>query len=371
MAAVNRRERLRLHSFWWLQAAGWGCFYLLSVLVVLPYVWQPGELGYRNVKGLLADQGLLCLGAFLASLALRPVCRALAQRLLSWFALEMRAAGCSLVIGTCVAVAASQFMEAKPEPIELLEACAKASVLLFLWCNLYFSIKQWQQHARETERLLRAEAEAHQSRLLALRYQLNPHFLFNSMNAVSTLVDEGNGAAATKMLAEIAEFLRLTLDTKVATEVPLSDEMRLTERYLAIEQVRFHNRLRVNLDASRETLEALVPSLLLQPLVENAIRHGIAPLVEGGTIAVRSELRCSRVAITISNSGRRDRAENGLRSTRPTGIGLTNTAARLETLYGPNHKFELEWPPDGGCRVIVEIPFRRCREGARVAACAS
>jgi two-component system LytT family sensor kinase len=290
---VADRDELRQHSFWWFQAAGWSCFYLLSVLVVLPYVWRPGELGYQGLKSLLADQGLMCAGAFLASLCLRPVCRSLLQKSFTWVALEARAAAWSVLVGTCMALAISRVIAAKPELIELLEACAKASILLFLWCNLYFSIKQSQRRAQERERLLRAEAEAHQSRLRALRYQLNPHFLFNSMNAVSTLIDEGKAAAATKMLAQIAEFLRITLDTEVFTEVPLAREMLLTKRYLAIEQIRFQDRLRVDLLASAETLEALVPSLLLQPLVENAIRHGIAHLVDGGTIAVRSELRAS------------------------------------------------------------------------------
>src|ERR1700737_1493370 len=138
----------------------------------------------------------MCLACFLASLALRPVCHSLVQRFLSWIALEVRAAAWSLAIGTFMALVISRFTLAKPEPVELLEFCAKSSVLLFLWCNLYFSIKQSQRSERERERLLRAETETHAAQLRALRYQLNPHFLFNSMNAVSTLVTEGNAPAA-------------------------------------------------------------------------------------------------------------------------------------------------------------------------------
>jgi len=155
-----RTDGVRLPSFWWLQAVGWGCFCLLSVLVVLPYVRQPWELGYQDSKGLLADQGLMCLACFLASLALRPLCHSLVQRLLSWIALEVRAAVWSLAIGTFIAIGVSRFTLAKPELTELLEACAKTSVLLFLWCNLYFSIKQSQRHSQEREELLRAKAEA-------------------------------------------------------------------------------------------------------------------------------------------------------------------------------------------------------------------
>jgi two-component system, LytTR family, sensor kinase len=366
---VIGRDELRIHSFWWFQAVGWGCFYLLCVLVVLPYVRQPGELGYPGVKGLLADQGVMCLGGFLASLALHPVCRSLVQRSLSWMALQVRAAGWSLVTGTWMALIASRFIIAKPEPVELLEAFAKMSILLFLWCNLYFSIKQSQRHAQERERLLHTEAEAHEARLRALRYQLNPHFLFNSMNSVSTLVEEGNAPAATKMLSQIADFLRAMLDSEVVVEAALSQEMLLAERYLAIEQTRLERRLHVDFAISPDTLDALVPSLLLQPLIENAVRHGIAPLIQGGTIAIRSELRDSHLCITVSNSGS---PGNHLREhplPQARGIGLTNTAERLKTLYGGDHKFSLEWPTSGGCQTIVELPFRRRGRTLGVTAC--
>ena len=370
MIAVLRRDELRTHSFWWFQTLGWGCFYLLSVLVVLPYIRQPGELGYRDLQGLLGDQGLMCFCGFLASLVLRPVCRSLVRRSLPWITLEIRAAGWSFAMGTFMAVVASRVIISKPELVELLEFCARSSVLLFLWCNLYFSIKQSQLHEQQRERLLRAEAETHEARLRALQYQLNPHFLFNSMNAVSTLVAEGNAAAATKMLAHIAEFLRTTLDAEVVVQVPLSQEMVFTERYLAIEQSRLEGRLRVNFANAPETLDALVPSLLLQPMVENAVRHGIAPMVEGGTILIQSGLLNSRVHITVSNSGPTGNGSHRLTSLQARGIGLTNTVERLKTLYGAEHKFAIEWPAAGGCRVVVELPFRTTAQTAGVTACA-
>jgi hypothetical protein len=127
---------------------------------VLPYVRQPGELGYQNLLGLFADQVLICLACFFASLALRPVCHSLAQRRVSWLTIEVRAAGWSLAIGTSMVVIISRFTIVKPEPMELLEACAKVPVILFLWCNLYFVVKQSQGHAQEPERLLRAGAGA-------------------------------------------------------------------------------------------------------------------------------------------------------------------------------------------------------------------
>jgi len=371
MFAVYKRGDSQTHSFWWFQTVGWSSFCLLSISVVLPYVRQPGELGYQGINGLLWDQGLMCLCGFLASLVLRPFCRCLVRQPLSWVVLQACAAGGSFVVGASAAVGAARLIITTLEPIELLEACARISLLLFLWSNLYFSIKRSQQHEQSRERLLLAESQAHEAQLRALRYQLNPHFLFNSMNAVSTLVAEDNGPAASRMLAQIAEFLRATLDGQAVPELPLSQELALTTQYLAIEKTRLGDRLRLDMAIAPATLDALVPSLLLQPLVENAVRHGIAPLVEGGTIEVQTEVRNSRVRISVMNSGRRRDSMWTATSEQTSGVGLTNTANRLKTLYGADHKLEFEWPVTGGCQVIVELPFRKCHESAGVEMCAS
>jgi two-component system, LytTR family, sensor kinase len=252
-----------------------------------------------------------------------------------------------------------------PDWNDLISNYLRYSILLFCWCNLYFSIKQWQRSIQEREGLARAEADAREARLSALRYQLNPHFLFNSLNAVSTLAVVGDVAAATRMLAQIADLLRATLDGKRPFEVPLSEEIAFTERYLAIEQTRLGHRLQVQLAIPAETLEAAVPSMLLQPLIENAVRHGIAPVVGGGRIAIRSTLRGQVLRVAIDNTGPRSARP------RPTsgGIGLANTTERLRTLYGPNHRFELHWPETGGCSVLIEIPFRKVPQRLEELAC--
>ena len=138
------------------------------------------------------------------------------------------------------------------------------------------------------------------------------------------------------MLAQIADLLRTSLDDKVTPEIALSQEMAFTEQYIAIEQTRLGDRLRVEFAIDPETLDALVPSMLLQPLIENAVRHGVAPLIEGGRIAIESGLHDDWLRMVISNSGRR-RPER--QTNEGNGIGQSNTAARLETLYGSNHKF--------------------------------
>jgi two-component system sensor histidine kinase AlgZ len=282
------------------------------------------------------------------------------RRAFAWLGLEIRAFAWSLLVG----VSAAYVMELATSPhgpfnwIDWLGTAVRSTFILFVWCSLYFSIKLWQQSMRERERLLRAEAEVRDVRLSALRYQLNPHFLFNSLNAVSTLVLEGDLPAATRMLAQIGEFLRTILDNEAAPETPLSKEIAFAEQYLAIEQTRLGSRLRVDWAISPETLDALVPSMLLQPLIENAVRHGVAPLVEGGTIRIVSNLQGAQLQIRVQNSGP---ASLGLVAPNEAanGIGISNTAERLKTLYAADHKFVLRWPEPGGCEVTVELPFRK------------
>jgi len=234
----------------------------------------------------------------------------------------------------------------------------QCAFILFVWCSLYFSIKTWQQSAQERERLLRAEAEIRDAKLSALRYQLNPHFLFNSLNAVSTLVLEGNSPAATRMLAQIGDLLRTILDGDTKVEIQLSAEIALIEQYLAIEQTRLGSRLRTGISISPETLDALVPSMLLQPLVENAVRHGVAPYIEGGEVHVHSRRQDGHLQITVRNSGP---VYQGLEQQRnpPAGVGLSNTVERLKTLYPDNYRFTLERLPSGDCQVIIEVPFHK------------
>ncbi len=242
------------------------------------------------------------------------------------------------------------------DAVDLVGNSARFPFLLFSWSSLYFSIKHWNSSSLERERLLRAEAEVREARLQALRYQLNPHFLFNSLNAVSTLVLDGEASAATKMLSQIGDFLRTSLNNQAALEAPLLQEMAFTEQYIAIEKTRLGERLQVKITIAPDTLDALVPGMLLQPLVENAVRHGVACVAEGGKIAIESGLHEGRLRIIIRNSGCPGPGKQG---EGENGIGKRNISERLRTLYGSDHQFWLEWPESGGCVVTVELPIRR------------
>jgi two-component system LytT family sensor kinase len=360
---VLKRDKLGVPGFWPLQIIGWGGYYVLVFASILPSLSRMGSM--------LREFTLCTIATFVGSCLLRPICRRLIGRGYAWTALEIRGALWTLLIGSVVGVGGELWTHAAggfnwPDTIE---QSVQAAILLFLWCSLYFSIKLWQQSASERERLLRAEAEIREARLSALRYQLNPHFLFNSLNAVSTLVLDGHAAAATRMLAQIAELLRAILDSDASTETRLSQEISLTEQYLAIEQIRLGDRLSLDIAIEPDTLDALVPSLLLQPLVENAVRHGIALQVQRGTIRIWSHREAAQLWLGVRNSGAV--VDPDRTSSLSSGIGLSNTMARLQTLYGENQRLELQWLKSGGCEVSVRLPFRAAPGLIEKAACAS
>ena len=221
---------------------------------------------------------------------------------------------------------------------------------ILAWSVLYVGIKHQQALYRERERALKAEALAHEARLGALRAQLNPHFLFNSLNAISTLVVDGRTSDATRVIARLGDLLRATLTTGDNIEIPLAEEMDLVRRYLDVEQVRLGDRLTVHVEVEPDAWRGRVPALLLQPLVENAVRHAIAPREEGGHVAISARRRNGRLSVTVEDDG------PGLTS-GSHGIGLTNTAERLKYRYGPAHRFDLGHGQLGGLRVDIELPY--------------
>jgi two-component system, LytTR family, sensor kinase len=342
---------LHLRSFWQIQIIGWSCFFLFDLLESIHF-FLTNRVSFDN-------EFVPITFMFLGSFALRPICRRLLRQSPSWIDFELKAAAASMAIAIpagCAACLVLRFFHPVVPWHAVVATVLWSFFILFVWCSLYFSIKQWQQSSGEKERLLRAESELREARLLALRYQLNPHFLFNSLNAVSTLILDGNAPAATRMLAQIGDLLRTSLDSEVAAEVTLSQELAFTEGYLAIEQTRLGERLRIDIAVPWNTRDALVPNMLLQPLVENAVRYGVAPLIEGGWIAIGSALHADRLRIVIGNSGPRGEGEQ---KKYGNGIGLGNTAERLKTLYGGDFEFSLAWPDAGGCEVVLELPLRR------------
>ncbi len=200
----------------------------------------------------------------------------------------------------------------------------------------------------------RLESQAAQAHLQMLKMQLHPHFLFNTLNAVSALMHR-DVDAADRMISQLSELLRAALEKDDRHESRLASELDLLHRYLAIEQIRFRDRLKVEIDVEPACLEAQVPRLILQPLVENAIRHGIAMRSAAGRLTIRARRRDRRLALTVADDG------PGVPPNRPLrpGVGLANTRARLEQLYGDAYSLELVNADEGGFEVRLEVPFER------------
>ena len=200
-------------------------------------------------------------------------------------------------------------------------------------------------------RVSKLETELAVTKLRALEMRLRPHFLYNALHTIGGLVRTEQGPAAVRMIAGLGDLLRHTLRDDDAQEVPLSRELELTFRYLDIEQARFGDRLRVEVEIAPETADAHVPSLLLQPLVENAVRHGVASSA-GGQVVLRAYRDGDALCLDVQDNGSGPRDEPWGR-----GIGLSTTRARLEQLYGSEHKLELERAATGGALASVRIPF--------------
>ncbi len=218
------------------------------------------------------------------------------------------------------------------------------------------SYKQYRTREREAARLaLRAsqlEAQLAEARLETLQMQLHPHFLFNTLHAISTLVD-WKPKEAREMITSLSELLRLTLDNADVQEVTLQQELDWLDRYLEIQQIRFQDRLSVQIDVASETLSAKVPYLILQPMVENAIKHGVAARPESSAIAIRAERQGSCLHVSVWNDG----LGLPVGQVRTEGIGLRNTRQRLRALYGDEQRVILQNAPGGGVESVLKLPF--------------
>ncbi len=202
------------------------------------------------------------------------------------------------------------------------------------------------------------EKQLAHSQLDALRMQLHPHFLFNTLNSISVLMREDT-QAANRMLLRLSELLRVAIKSESRQEIPLREELEFLGGYLEIEQTRFQDRLKVDFNIENEALDAQVPNLILQPIVENAIRHGIAPLAEAGLIQVQARRQNGFVELSVKDNG----AGINELEVSTDGIGLTNTRKRLEKLYGEHYGFEISSPSTGGLQVKLKIPFHTNGDG--------
>jgi LytS/YehU family sensor histidine kinase len=223
-------------------------------------------------------------------------------------------------------------------------------ILLLAYTIAYY--RQYRDRELQTSRL---QAQLEKARLQALKSQLQPHFLFNTLNSISALMLT-DVAAADRMITLLGDLLRISLETASTQMTTLSRELEFLTCYIEIEKVRFEERLTVNFDVANETLEASVPHLLLQPLVDNAIKHGISRLAAGGKILISAIQDHAELHLEVSDNG--PGLRNPHHSSSPLGVGLRITRERLETIYGHDQSLELFSLPEGGFTARISIPLR-------------
>jgi hypothetical protein len=301
LAAVISQLLKRVPLFWVLQLCGWSAFSVAFLLNTLPYL---------NDRLMIAYRVVFTTTAFLSSLILWKVCGALWRRQMPWLRAFPIVGSCCYALGHfCVALGLSFAAWAdgsSPDRYTWLAPVPSALNGVFLmlaWCGAYFGVKYHQRVLAEQRRAEEAESRARHAQLLALQYQVRPHFPFNTLNAISTLVVEGDRTGATHMITRLADFFRATLEGPPGYEVSLADDLELTQQYLEIEKVRLGFRLRVRIDASDEVMSCAVPHLLLQPIVENAVHHGVIPQVAGDTISISASQIDGCLRLTVSNDG--------------------------------------------------------------------
>ncbi|MEO7865865.1 MAG: histidine kinase [Sphingomicrobium sp.] len=337
-------------AFWILQSIGWTGYFMLRTLS-----------GFANSMGwiwivhtLLLTATGFSLTLLMATLFRRLIrMRPLWTLILSLAAVAVAAGGFSVIETWSYAT----FLKPQSRPVgfEYFGAILLNFSLLAAWAALYYGINYFLLLEHEIDQRERLENQASSAQLAMLRYQLNPHFLFNTLNSISTLVLLKQTERANAMLARLSSFLRYTLVNEPTAKVTLAQEVETLKLYLEIEKMRFEDRLRPHFRIESETIGARLPSLLLQPLMENAIKYAVTPREQGADIWLTATHAGPKVRIEVADNGEGGGAE--IAASPSTGVGLANIRDRLSQAYGPDHSFEARANDRGGFSVIIEIPY--------------
>ncbi|MEL7446368.1 MAG: sensor histidine kinase [Pseudomonadota bacterium] len=350
-------------AFWNLQLAGWGGAFLLRALSAL-------------ANGLPLDLLVVILvntiTGFSISLILSVVYRQLINRkpYVTWGMTAVVLIGAVITHAAIDAWVQGLYYSGIRETTFAQRFIGIAYIPLTIlggWSALYYAINYFLTVEQQADRLERLEMQATTAQLAMLRYQLNPHFLFNTLNSISTLVLLKQTEPANAMLTRLSSFLRHTLIAEPGSQVTLAQEVETLQLYLDIERMRFEERLRTQFEIADEAMEAQLPSMLLQPLIENAIKYAVSPQEEGAKISLAARIEADRLQIVVEDTGpgsdemmqtsatAYDVAIPG--QTVSTGVGLANIRNRLIQAYGDDHSFETHSRPGGGFSVTIEIPF--------------
>ena len=353
-------------SFWFLQLSGWFALALISFFSLT--VWYNRDeltLGYIFHPLVQSAIGVV------VSYPMRPLSNS-AWRLPFWTRLTRISLGIVVFATIWTSLRVWTFMLITPEQNLWSDfgGWLFTSILIFIaWAAIYHGINYYQLlesersnllsilAANKEEQLKRAKAEsmAHEAQLKMLRYQLNPHFLFNTLNSISSLVNKRDDSRANEMILQLSDFLRHSLYIDPVEGITLKEELDALNLYLRIEQARFGDRLSIHLDVSSDAEQLHVPSMILQPLVENAIKYAIAPCEEGGEIKISAGLyKDEMIAISVADNG--PGFDENLIDESSVGVGLRNTRERLNTFYRGNSRFLIDSNGKNGTKISIIVP---------------
>ncbi|MDO8862742.1 histidine kinase [Haliea sp. E1-2-M8] len=360
---INELLQNKRYLFWVFQFAGWsgwGVSYYLGILV--------GGDPPRHYEWYLLVISLIGIGLTLGLRALYHYTwdMSIARRIVALLL------GSYLAGLTWMAIRATIYANVFPDDpgkiggrdrnawYDYFDGSVSAFWVMLVWSGLYFGIKYYLLVQEDKQRLLKAMSMAQEAQLKMLRYQLNPHFLFNTLNAISTLILDQQTQLANTMVSRLSRFLRYSLDNDPMAKVTVAEEFEALTLYLDIEKVRFGERLQLHFHLEPEAREALVPSLLLQPLVENSIKYAIANAVGGGSIGVSACVDNNELVLAVADDGPGLDMRVG-RNPKGGGVGLNNIRDRLRELYGERQSFRLGATEPHGLTTTVRLPLERAK----------
>ncbi len=351
-----RRNRNLL--FWALHTLGWSAYLITQYLGALLY-----EKPTAYIKVVLAAAA----GGFVLSAPLRYVYRWLWTRRPAVIVPAVLLSSWVTGLGWRVVINSSyiHWVEADSMAGEpwygIFVGTLSSTYLLLCWSILYFGIKYYETLQEQRESMLRASALAQEAQVKMLRYQLNPHFLFNTLNAISTLILDGQGKVANQAVGRLSDFLRYTLDQDPMKKVTLRHELDALNLYLGIEKLRFGDRLRLEFDVDEQVTAAQVPSLILQPLVENALKYAVAPREEGGRLRIEAHEIDGHLRLVVQDDG--PGLPVGVELGAGRGVGFRNTRERLAVLYGDRQQIAVRFSRPG-LRIEVSLPLELATQPA-------
>lgn len=349
-------------AFWNLQLAGWGGAFLLRAVTAFTNGLPLNYLALILVTTITGFSITLVLSVIYRQLIGR-------QPLVTWGMTAVVLVGAVIIYGSIDIWAQILYFGDTRDGTFAQRFIGQSFIPLTLlggWSALYYAINFFLTVERQADRLERLEAQTTAAQLAMLRYQLNPHFLFNTLNSISTLVLLKQTEPANAMLTRLSSFLRHTLITEPGSQVTLEQEIETLQLYLDIERMRFEERLRTHFEIENAALGARLPSMLLQPLIENSIKYAVSAREEGARISLSARVVGERLRLSVEDTGPGTAFAREESAGVPvsTGVGLANIRNRLMQAYGEGHVFETRSPPGGGFTVFIEIPFTSARETA-------